>query len=625
MTRAQRQQARRDAQRQRRAYQQQLLQQRSATSRKRRQRTNATAFGLKGATEFSCDPQLSNPVAVIEMFRRFAPAACLELMRATSPDRLPGQAGAPRMDGSWGLIFFAHILTGNPDWQRWYNEAQSSPIWEVCGFPQRPSWATTYRRFCELESPRYVAAFEHASTRFVRLAARNVPHAFDFVHIDGTPAHSHSRLEHACPDAAYCASRTGTATRTVARASDDVVSDERHKRSAAPEPDNPDLPPDDQPPLPAPPRAGAAAPAAAAVAPNNKAYKLTDEQARDIGLVDWRRSRYFTFGPEGHIMRSRDKQVGIRMYDNTGRGGKKKVWIGGYFLPAISDYFWAPFALNFFEADIQEHLGWPTLFRKAMTAVNEDPDNPTHRFTGVIADRAFTNRTFIGFNTNEGIASITPERLLPGGRDWTSLRDPDGLWDEHSPRCRYCGGPSAPAAGPGEGFALSGTGDPRIAYRCALRWTDDCRNKMQTISCTREVRALLPIGRRERVFHDLLNSHSQFEGVFDAWRDRYAVSGTSNATRSKRRVSIEAQRLRAAAALLAEWFRICVRQGYIGNHAKRNPHQPVQRTGGTRRASKVTGHRSQHMLNLPMGPASLTLPFPPAAAANPPPPASPPP
>ena len=54
-----------------------------------------------------------------------------------------------------------------------------------------------------------------------------------------------------------------------------------------------------------------------------------------------------------------------------------------------------------------------------------------------------------------------------------------------------------------------------------------------------------------------------------------------------------------------------------GNHAKRNTNQPVQRTGGTRGASKVTGRRSQHPLNLPLGPASLTLPFPPAAAANP--------
>ena len=86
-----------------------------------------------------------------------------------------------------------------------------------------------------------------------------------------------------------------------------------------------------------------------------------------------------------------------------------------------------------------------------MTAHNDDPDHPTHRITGVIADRAFMNKTFIGFNTNEGVASITPERSLPGGRPWSALRDPQGRWDEHGPRCKYCGGPSAPASGTGEG------------------------------------------------------------------------------------------------------------------------------------------------------------------------------
>ena len=58
--------------------------------------------------------------------------------------------------------------------------------------------------------------------------------------------------------------------------------------------------------------------------------------------------------------------------------------------------------------------------------------------------------------------------------------------------------------------------------------------------------------------------------MFDSWRDCYAVAGTTQATRSKRRGHRAAQELRAAAALLAEWFRICVRHGYIGQHPRRN-------------------------------------------------------
>jgi hypothetical protein len=57
-------------------------------------------------------------------------------------------------------------------------------------------------------------------------------------------------------------------------------------------------------------------------------------------------------------------------------------------------------------------------------------------------------------------------------------------------------------------------GDPQIRFRCMLGWTDDCRTKTQTISCRREYRALLPIPRTDRLFHDLLAGHSQFEGIF---------------------------------------------------------------------------------------------------------------
>lgn len=129
---------------------------------------------------------------------------------------------------------------------------------------------------------------------------------------------------------------------------------------------------------------------------------------------------------------------------SAGPRSKKKVWLGGYFLPAISDYFWAPFALHFFPADIQEHLGWPTLHRKAMTALNDDPDNPTHGITGVVADRAFTNKTFIAFNTHESIASITPERTLPADASGRRCETPTGALTSTAPLCRYCGGPPPP-------------------------------------------------------------------------------------------------------------------------------------------------------------------------------------
>lgn len=399
------------------------LAERAASTRKRRQRRNAKAVALKGATEFSSDPVLSDPVAVIELFKRWAPHACLELINATQPDRGDSHPGAPRLDGSWALAFFAHILSGSPDWQPWYHAMQSTRLWEVCGFGKRPSWQTTYLRFAELEDPRYVAAIERAANRFIRIAAHHRPHAFDFVHTDGSAGHAHVRLEHACPGKDYCATRAKDSPKRIARASDDLISDERHERSRDAEPEDPDAPLED-------------------AATDRKLHKLSDEDAQALGLDDWRNSRYFKFGARGHIMRCRDKDTGVRMYAG-GPGRKRKVWLGGYFLPAVSDYFWAPFAVHFFEADVQEHLGWPKVYKKAMAALNSNPDDPRHRIVGVVADRGFTNRTFIGFNTEHGVATITPERKLPGGKPWSDLRDPDGRWDEHAPRCKYCGGPAA--------------------------------------------------------------------------------------------------------------------------------------------------------------------------------------
>ena len=106
-------------------------------------------------------------------------------------------------------MFLAHILAGNPDWQNWYDANRSSPLWEVCGFEQVPSWQTTYLRFAELEAARYVPAFTDAANFFIRRAARAEPRAFRFTHTDGTPAHSHAKLEHACPSQAFCEACTG--------------------------------------------------------------------------------------------------------------------------------------------------------------------------------------------------------------------------------------------------------------------------------------------------------------------------------------------------------------------------------------------------------------------------------
>ena len=107
-------------------------------------------------------------------------------------------------------------------------------------------------------------------------------------------------------------------------------------------------------------------------------------------------------------------------------------------------------------------------------------------------------------------------------------------------------------------------------------------------------------------------------GIFDSWRDRYAVAGTSQATRSKRRGSIAAQKLRAAAALLAEWFRIGLRQGCIGNLPQRNNSEPVLRAAGAQRLIRLREYRQNEGVALPYGAAAVALGMPPLAPTVPP-------
>ncbi|MGH2714194.1 MAG: hypothetical protein ACRDM7_09990 [Thermoleophilaceae bacterium] len=391
--------------------------------------------------------------------------------------------------------------------------------------------------------------------------------------------HTHALLEHKCPTEHFCERMTrqygdGKPAKVLARASDETVTDERHDRSAEPEPEDPDLP------------------------PKNRLVKFSDEEAQRYGLEDWRHYRYFWLN--GHILRCRDKDVGARMYGAEPGKRKKKFWVGGYFVPAIDHFHKAPTALHFFEADIQEHHGYPELYRKLLIALGKDRHGRQRRPVSVIADRAWNNASFIGFNTHENVASITPERKLPGGKDITHLRGEH--WDEHGPRCKHCGGPAIPVhmGGKNVGFVVTKTGDPRIRYRCGLQWFPECA-KAQTISCRKEVRALLPISRRDPRFHGLNATHKTYESIFDSWRDRYAVSGTHHAKRSKRRDSIAAQRLRAASALLAEWFRICMRQGYLGQHTNPNTQPPEVSDDDGGGLDKVEQHRHKHLLELPMG------------------------
>lgn len=130
---------------------------------------------------------------------------------------------------------------------------------------------------------------------------------------------------------------------------------------------------------------------------------------------------------------------------------------------------------------------------------------------------------------------------------------------------------------------------------------------IRTISCSRAWRVLTPMSQLDARYHDLLRAHKTAESIFDNWRDRYAVAGTSKATRSKRRGRQAAQVPRASAALLAEWFRICLRHGFIGDHARLNVNAVRERDEGDFAVRQLQSYRREHLLDLPYCPAADAL------------------
>jgi hypothetical protein len=69
---------------------------------------------------------------------------------------------------------------------------------------------------------------------------------------------------------------------------------------------------------------------------------------------------------------------------------------------------------------------------------------------------------------------------------------------------------------------------------------------------------------------------------------------------------IGAQRLRSDAALVIEWFRLCLRHGWLGS-ARRSEPGELKRASGTEALERVLESRRKRRLNRPYGAAAIRL------------------
>jgi hypothetical protein len=524
-------------------------------SRRRRARELPPEF-LPGATEFTADGPLGDPVWLVRQLKRF-PDILDPLLAATTLGR---RRGRRRLAGDWALIKIAMVASGEVDVETFCRRYASSQVWREAGFAAMPTVQTAWNRLTELE-PHY-EAFVEAANKLIRRAVKREPKIARNVWVDGTAFETHAILEHACEDPDECRKHGGAPQ--LVRASADEIREERHAEAAKAE--EATLKPEGV--------STSAAAAKPACAPRRrKPY------------------RYIELGPAKgyrHRFRTLDPDAGARMYGGAGKRRKKKFWFGGITQTAVSVYVGAPLAINTLPASAQEYNGWPELFEKLIDATGAKPE-------AVLMDRAYSLQHVFKHNTRRGVATVSPWRKHRHIQDRAQL---DGeIVDRHGvPRCRHCGGPGD-SESPGLGLYFA-RAEPRIRFRCQLGILPSCAQS-QSIACSKSWTLLVPLSRRTETYHALSRSSKNLERVFRHWRARYTVAGQDIDSRPKR-PGLAWQHLRSSVALLIEWFRIGLRHGWLGSHRTRNTAHPKPLRAGSR-LERVLASRRKHGLDLPYG------------------------
>jgi hypothetical protein len=312
---------------------------------------------------------------------------------------------------------------------------------------------------------------------------------------------------------------------------------------------------------------------------------------------------------DGHFYRCRDLEAGVRRYRGTNR-----AWTGGYLQACVDTFTGAPVAVELFPADVQEFNGYPALFSKAETALGERPYI-------VAVDRHYSFRGFYEWNIRRGVAVVAKRRTRSNRKEHIEWRC-DAFDEDGVPRCRHCGG-EGDQDGPGLGLITLRSGDPAIRFRCLVQFTEACKG-VQQIRCSEEWVLLGPLSRKTELYYAVRRvPRNNKENVFNVWRLRYRGAGKDTSSRLFR-PGIGPQRLRAWSAVLLDWFRVSLRNGYLDPielPVKMNTCEPEPLSGIQDRSSGVMiepgvgsewlGRRLQRRyeerLHLPYGQAWETL------------------
>lgn len=477
---------------------------------------------LVGATAFASDPALNGGLQMVRLVKHHRWLS-RDLRRRT---KLASRYGRHRARGRWELVAVAFVASDYVDIQPWYYESTDS-LWQACGFLTRPTYRTVWRRLRELAG--VADEFLLAAGKLIRRAQSKDPRVMAHVHFDNTEDETHAALVHDCTwnECPHRRTRTGHASgrgragggRRPIRVATKDFRDDRHREAAMSEEE-----------------------AEAEIRGHSPATtELVRRGTRTVKRVK----------VGGCWYRTLDLDAGVRAY--MGPRGAKRFW-HGYYNGKAACHFTGGVIPIVESASLREH----TIFEKHYELVCELTGKAPET---AIGDKGLSIASAFKKCTTNGTAPIFPWR--PGGGDLQ--RHDHDTHDRHGvPRCKHCGAPTDFIRfSPGDKNKPADEREPRLWVKCMAGATAACARE-QTIACSTNYRALLPLWRTDPLYHELKESHSTYEAVHDWWRDRYKVAADDIGVRPKVR-DIGFHRLRANVACLIEWLRICIKHGWLGD------------------------------------------------------------
>lgn len=507
-----------------------------------------------GATRFTDERASAGPRRLLDLVMASPIWPALEA--ATT---VPHRWGRRREPGHWALMYLTFVISGQVDVEPWWS-ASDDALWRHAGFTARPGYTTTYERFRELET--FAEAFDEAAGALIALARGREPRIGAHVHVDSTESETHAGLVHDCRHGDDCPNETGVGRKAPARPERAPTDDHRRVRHDEDEADE-DAP-----------RAG-------------------DGISRRELWTDGAGRKYLRLRIGEHWYRTLDLTAGARAY--SGPGGAYRFWHGYYNQKAVDHFTGAPLAVLVDSASRQEYDIYPELYQRLQSHLGAATQT-------IVADKGFAVRKVFEHNTRRGVATVAPQR---GSVHDTELTDRHGV-----ARCPHCGADTT-------FVRFSHRPSPRVWFTCNAGLSARCRPetpgaKPPQISraCSADWRRMLPLWRTDELFCELSAARGLHERAHRHWRERYLVAGDTLANRPKRR-GLGVQRLRAAAALLIEWLRICARHGWLPGHTRRY-RAPLKRLrdAARRRRSELLEERRNARLHLPYGPAATAAGIP---------------